>query len=309
MIVLEGSHELCYDRPSAVTIGKFDGIHRGHQALIRDLVEVAKEKGLSPLVFTFSTESFFSQKKLITTKEERREILASLGVECLVEFPFDEETRNTSAEDFIERILCRNLKAKHLTVGEDFRFGKDRKGDTALLQEKVGTLIESLHIIPSVRGEEGEVRSTRIREELAKGDMEAVHSLLGVNYQIHGTVIHGKALGRTIGFPTINIRPKKEKLLPPLGVYFVHVWLRGECHAGVANLGTSPTVREAGEEALLEVYLLDFEGDVYGEEARVIFDHFSRPEVKLSGIEELRKLIQKDEAEARSYYATYGQRN
>ena len=271
-----------FHAPSAtvVTLGKFDGLHKGHRKLIRRVREIAKEKGLAPCVFTFtvSPQVFLGERpqKLLTTNQERTALLREMEISLLAECPFTEEIRQMEAGRFIREVLMDRLQASAVVAGDDFCFGKDRQGNAEFLKnegEKLGLQVE---ILPKERFEGRVISSTLVRQELEKGRMETVQKLLGYPFFITGEIVHGRHLGHTLGFPTINQIPPEEKMLPPSGVYFSRTLVGGKWYAGVSNVGTKPTVdgRRLGN----ETYLFDCNLDLYGLEARVELHHFRRPE-------------------------------
>ena len=209
--------------PSAVAIGKFDGLHRGHKELIQKILK-KREYGMLSVVFTFDPppEVFFGkrQQKDITTKEEKRIIFEKMGIDILIEYPLNQETASMEAERFVKEILVQKMKLSYLAAGSDLSFGYQGKGNAELLQKMAREYDFSVDIMDKVCEQGREISSTYVREEVEIGNMEQVHCLLGEPYMVIGEVMHGAKLGRTIGMPTINLLPQPEKLLPPNGVYF-----------------------------------------------------------------------------------------
>ena len=251
---------------TAVTMGKFDGLHLGHRQLINLTVRY-KEQGLTAVMFTFNLHpnNLFSEREfdLIYTEEEKRVKLQEMGMDIMVSYPFTEETRNMEPEDFIRQVIINNLDAKVLIVGEDFCFGKDRKGNVALLRqyEQEG----GFQVIACEKKKyKGEIiSSSAIRSLLNKGDIPTANIMLGQPYSIRGEVVHGRKLGRTIGIPTVNIIPSDIKLLPPCGVYAARVAVGGQSYMGVTNIGYKPTV--GGEEYIgVETHIFDMDKNLYG---------------------------------------------
>lgn len=290
---------------TCVTLGKFDGVHCGHRLLLRKLSEEKKRSGRMSVVFTFDFHPgmfFGDSAKLIYTQEEKKAILSECGVDVLVAYPFTKQTSETEAEDFIADILVGQLGAEYITVGTDNHFGHNRRGDVNMLMryaEKFGYGFSACRKV-EYAGEE--ISSTRIRAQLAAGNMEEAAEMLGACYHVTGRVEHGKSLGRTLGFPTINVIPPEEKLLPPNGVYMTKTKLPEGEFFGVTNIGVRPTVGEQ-ERAWVETFLFDYEGDCYGKTAKTEFLHFERPEFKFADVAALRRQIEQDKEKGRTYFS------
>ena len=288
---------------SVVTLGKFDGLHRGHMLLIRRVLEIGRTKGLETVVFTFdvppqSKVRHVTQHQLLTNEESRNH-LERLGIDCLVECPFVDEVMHMTPEIFIKEILVGKLHAKKVVVGKDFGFGYKRSGTAQMLKEMGRTLGFETEIIEKAKKNGREISSTWAREELEKGNMEAVSDLLGYDYAIHGEIVHGHALGRTIGVPTINQIPSATKLLPPFGVYVSEVKIEGKTYYGITNIGVKPTVQE--KFTGVETNLFDCSEDLYGKQAEVSLLKFLRPEQRFASLTELKKQLEKDDAAGRAY--------
>lgn len=306
MQLVRGLHNL---RPShrgcVATIGNFDGVHRGHQAVLARLRERAAEAGLPSCVVIFEPQprEFFaphSAPPRITSLREKLELLREAGVDRVLCLTFNRRLRELSAEQFIHQIMVEGLGVKHLEVGDDFRFGKGRTGDFALLVEagaREGFTVESASTI-ELDGER--VSSTRVREVLAAGDFAEVERLLGRPYGICGRVLHGQKLGRQLGTPTANLQ--LNRLRPALqGVYLVSVEVDGRRWPGVANIGMRPSVKGDGR-AHLEVHLLDFAGDLYGRRLVAQFHRKLRDEQRFASLEALKSAIDADIAAARAHW-------
>ncbi|MBR6322737.1 MAG: riboflavin biosynthesis protein RibF [Lachnospiraceae bacterium] len=282
-----------FPEKTAVTVGKFDGIHVGHRELIRRIVSKKKE-GLVPTVLTIdmNTEDGGLRKNILSLAEENR-LFEALGVEILVRVPFTKEFASTEASDFITEVLVSRLHASYVVSGEDFRFGAGRKGGRELLYDMSVPCGYTFEAVPRLSCRELPVSSTRIRALLAEGSMEEACECMGSPYTVEGKVIHGMALAASLGFPTANIRPEAEKLLPAYGVYRVEASIGGAEYKGLANLGVKPTVRSE-KDPLLEVYFPGFSGNLYGEKLEVSFEHFIRKERKFKNVFELKKQIESD---------------
>lgn len=292
------------EKESAVTLGKFDGLHRGHQKLIQKICEKKEKFHVKTIVFAFDMNPFFRQKGLvrkgITTNEERKERLSQV-VDVLVECPFDERISTMTAEDFIEKILVQTFHAKYIVVGTDFRFGFEKKGDVAMLAAYAEKNGYELTVVSKEMFGNREISSTYIREELEKGHLENVNQMLGYPYTISGMVEHGKQLGRTLGFPTLNVHPSDEKMLPPKGVYMTNTFVDGQIYHGLSNVGFKPTVADE-HRMLIETFLFDYNGNAYGKEVRTQLLHYKRPEQKFDSVDELKAQIDTDIDYARDYF-------
>lgn len=292
------------EKESAVTLGKFDGLHRGHQKLIQKICEKKEKFHVKTIVFAFDMNPFFRQKGLvrkgITTNEERKERLSQV-VDVLVECPFDERISTMTAEDFIEKILVQTFHAKYIVVGTDFRFGFEKKGDVAMLAAYAEKSGYELTVVSKEMFGNREISSTYIREELEKGHLENVNQMLGYPYTISGMVEHGKQLGRTLGFPTLNVHPSDEKMLPPKGVYMTNTFVDGQIYHGLSNVGFKPTVADE-HRMLIETFLFDYNGNTYGKEVRTQLLHYKRPEQKFDSVDELKAQIDTDIDYARDYF-------
>lgn len=302
MRLIEGTTEFMLDAPCAVAIGKFDGIHRGHQALMRHIL-MQKEKGLRSAVFTFDPPPsvLFGKPELkgITTREEKRRIFARLGVDFLIEFPLTRETAAMRPEDFVSEILVKRMQAAYVAAGADVTFGDRGRGNADLLialGKRYGFLVK---IIDKICFRGREISSSLIREQVEAGRMESVAELIGFPYSVTGTVVHGKQFGRTIGMPTVNLLPPKDKLLPPNGVYFSNVSYNGRHYRSISNIGCKPTV--SNEKIMgVESYLYDFAEDIYGKQITVNLLKFKRPEMKFESVEKLKEQMQRDIEEGKT---------
>ena len=303
MIIISDTLDFKLNSRSAVAMGKFDGVHLGHRELLHTLLEKKKD-GLMTCVFTFdpSPAVLFgkSDGKELTTKAEKRKIFRELGIDVLVEFPLNMETAAISGEDFVKDYLVERLQAKWIVAGDDVSFGAKGAGNAMLLNQMAGALDFSVTTISKIAVDGREISSSYIRELVELGRMEKVRSLLGTSYSIRGEVSHGKKLGRIIGMPTINVLPGKDKLLPPVGVYYSSVIHRGITYKAISNVGYKPTVSE--ERVMgVESYLFDFEGDLYGQEVTILLHAFKRPEMKFDSVEALKEQMHLDKLEGESF--------
>lgn len=289
---------------SAIAIGKFDGVHLGHRTLIDRIAHVASEQHLEAVVFTFANNPLSLLRPEICpapimSRQQRIEALADAGAETCVMLPFDEELAAVSAERFVADILVGLLRVKHLCVGNDFRFGHRGAGDVALLTKlgaEYGFVVE---VIGSVEDPVfGRVSSSRVREAIAQGDLHAVTRMLGRELTIRGTVVHGDARGRDLGFPTANLGGEVEGLRPGEGVYAGWVVVRGERHPAAISVGANVTFDPAGEPRV-EAFLIDFAGDLYDEPVEVCFVQRLRGMIAFANVDALIAQMHADVREAR----------
>jgi len=290
----------------AVTIGNFDGLHLGHQAMLARLQDVARTRGLPTCVLSFEPHprEFFAPEQAparLSSLREKAEHLQRLGIDRLHVFRFDRAFSALTADAFIEQVLGRTLQAHYVLVGDDFRYGAKRAGDFALLQSVGRTLDFDAEFLPTVEIGGERASSTAVRSALAAGELDHAARLLGRPYSISGRVVHGDKLGRDIGFPTANIQLKHNR--PPLmGIFAVELCgLNGRTLPGVASLGRRPTVKGADAVPVLEVHLFDFDADIYGRRVRVDFLHKLRDEEKYPDLDSLVAQIHRDVDNAKHF--------
>jgi len=294
--IIADTTQFIVEKETAVAIGKFDGVHIGHRKLLQEILE-QKKKGLAACVFTFDPPPAVlfgsSDGKELTTKEEKRALFERMGVDILIEFPLTHETAAISPMDFAGRIVAHQMNARFVAAGKDLSFGAKGAGNAELLiavgKEK-GFRVKT---IEKVCVDGIEVNSTHIRELLKKGDIQAVNQFLGTPYRVKGTVVHGNRIGRTIGFPTVNLLPAENKLLPPNGVYRSEVLVKGKRYRALSNIGYKPTVTT--ERVLgVETYLYDFEEEIYDQTIEVCFHEYKRPEQQFESLEALKEQLKRD---------------
>ena len=302
MQIISGTTEFELNGDYAVTIGKFDGVHKGHRELID---RILCKPNLKSAIFTFdkSPTEYFLGKTIpaLTTLEEKRRIFSYLGIDTLIEFPLNDVTSKISPESFIKNILAEKLHTKYIVAGCDVSFGYMGEGNAKLISKKAYELGYDYEIIDKLVIGNEEVSSTIIRDYVKKGNMEKAKELIGVPYAIVGTVVRGNQIGRTIGFPTINIEVKPSKLMPPFGVYFTEISVNGNHYNGITNVGTKPTVTD-DRAVFAETNILDFNEEIYGMDVTVKLLHFERPERKFNGLDELKNQISSDIAKGRNYF-------
>jgi riboflavin kinase/FMN adenylyltransferase len=292
------------EQPSMITIGVFDGVHRGHQALINQLVTDAHEMGRQAIVLTFYPHPDvvlhdIHDRYYLTTPQQRAELLGEMGVDVVVTHPFDNDIRHMRTVDFVDK-LVKHLHMKCLRVGSDFVMGYQREGNVAYLTElgkERGYDVRPLELLKA-QGDGDRISSTAIREQLELGAVEVAAQLLGRSYCVDGEVIKGDQRGRSIGFPTANMAVWGEQVLPSFGVYTGWATLANERFMAVTNVGVRPTFE--GRAVTVEPHLLDFDRDIYGETLRLTFEKRLRSEQKFDGIDSLKAQLNQDITQGRA---------
>lgn len=293
--------EICKDllnlENTVVGLGFFDGVHLGHQELIKQLVSTAKENNIKSVLITFQkspAEKFIDNVEYLTLNEEKENLISNLGVDYLFELDFDDEMMNLSGLEYLEKIVFNCFKPMYIFTGFNHTFGKDKSGNPELLkinQEKFGyKYIE----IPAVELAGEIVSSTRIRKSLKDGNVALANMLLGYNYVLSGKVIEGNKLGRTIGFPTANLIYPFSKVQIPYGVYSVSAEIEGQIYLGMLNYGTKPTVNKVDAEPILEVNIFNFDKNIYNKQIKINLIEWIREEQKFSSLTDLKSQIEKD---------------
>lgn len=306
MEYITGRKDFQIEEPTVVSIGKFDGRHRGHQKLMDAMRRLAAEKGYRTAVFTFATAPAAIvgeiPLKVITTNEERRTNLEKSGINYLVEYPFDSQSSHMDPEEFVKEILVEQMNAKVIVAGTDCGFGYKRAGNAGLLKKLAFKYGYQAEIIEKEQDCCRDISSTYVKEMLEKGEIEKANRLLGEPYSIHGIVVHGNGIGGSrLGFPTANLCPPPEKYLPAFGVYISSVTVGDKTYGGVTNIGRKPTI--IGENPVgAETFLLGYEGNLYGQYIEVQLFRQIRPERKFGSLEELKTQIAKDKETAGTYW-------
>ncbi len=278
---------------TVVALGKFEGLHRGHMLLLEEIVRISRKEKLTSVVLTVNVPS----DKVINVPRERFMILENIGVDIACECEFTPEFAAMTPEEFVEEILVSCLEARYIVVGKDFRFGCKRTGNVDILFELGSRFGFEVIAFDKLSIDGNIISSSLIKELISEGCMEQVLSLMGRPYSISGKVVHGKMLGRQIGFPTINIIPDNMKLLPPSGVYLSHVSIDNRIYKGITNIGSNPTVN-SDSNIRVETNIIDYSGDLYGQDLTVSLDKFLRGEIKFDSIAGLKAQLEKDKQTA-----------
>jgi len=293
-------------RSPVVTIGTFDGLHKGHQVILERLKNLATKINGETVVFTFYphprvvTSPNEDSLRLLTTKDEKTELFRKYGIDHLIIYPFDKAFASLTYTEFVEDILVKKIGTKCLVVGYDHKFGKNREGGFEYLKkcaEKYNFSIEKMDALSTGEGEN--ISSTKIRAALQEGDIKTANHYFGHEFTLHGTVVKGKQLGRKMGFPTANIESSdKHKIIPGYGVYAVKVEFDGKTFNGMLNIGTRPTFNKNADNRSIEVNIFDFSADIYGKKLTLCFVDKIRDEKKFPGIESLVEQLKKDRESA-----------
>lgn len=294
-----------FQNKTAVTMGIFDGVHRGHQAVINTACEF-KKQGLDVVLFTFKTETVTTKGRgfieMLLSDNLKKERFDKLGVDYIYSPAFVEMKNMTSAQ-FVEQVLYKKLNAKVVVCGEDFRFGKGAKGDA----EKLKLLCEKYHIktviVKQAKYEGRKISSSDIRDCIRRGEIKRANEMLGYNYYYKLPVLHGNEIGRTLDFPTINQKILEKQILPKFGVYITRTKIDEKWYNSISNIGVKPTVEKMSV-PLIETNILDFEGDIYGQVVKVELICFLRPERKFKSIDELKKQVYSDIKKTSEFFKT-----
>ncbi len=312
MRIFHGTENANIQRPTVLTLGVFDGLHLGHQRIMETVVERARAVDAVPTAITFDPHPRAvlhpeSAPPLLQTLDQRLANFEVLGIEQAIVIQFDHEFADQPAEEFIHEIIHDRFHAKEVHLGQDFAFGRGRKGNIDLLRKMSGELGFVAEEVPEVRLRGRRVSSSRIRELLHAGRVNLARRMLGRPYGVEGVIERGARRGHTIGFPTANLRPHN-RVIPKFGVYATATLVEGTWRRSITNIGVRPTFENDAEPSI-ESYLFDFDGDLYGDVLRVRFLHRIRDERKFNGIDELRAQIERDSARALNYFRHEGVRN
>ncbi len=296
--------------PTVISLGKFDGLHMGHKLLLSQMMH-KKQQGLKTVMFTFDippkTLVEREQEGVLTTNAEKEYIFGKTGIDYLIEYPFTDEVRFMEPEVFV-KMLAEKLNVRCIVAGRDFHFGYNRKGNYETLERFAPVYGYETIIVEKMQYENRDISSSFIREEIKAGRIVRANMLLGYEYFVRGTVIHGRKLGRRLGIPTVNLIPPTEKLLPPFGVYVSRVLIDGVSYGGITNVGQKPTI-EGGSPVGVETHIFDYDEDLYGKEIDVQFLDFLRSEVKFDSVTELQKQMIRDVERGKVYLSEYMRRD
>ncbi|MEY8390812.1 bifunctional riboflavin kinase/FAD synthetase [Lachnospiraceae bacterium 45-W7] len=296
------------EEPTVLSLGKFDGLHRGHELLLECMAKKKRaHKELKAVVFTFDIppqEQVENVRlQVLTTKTEKKQLFEKMGVDYVIECPFTREIMCMEPEEFIRRIAD-GLHVKYMVVGTDFRFGYRRRGNYQMLLEYAPQYGYEVEVLDKIQENGRDISSTFVREEIASGNVEKANELLGYEFFVEGNVLHGKKMGKAVlGIPTINLQPAQDKLLPPNGVYLTETEWSGRRYPGITNVGCKPTI-EGTNPVGVETHLFDFAEDLYGEAVRVCFLKHVRKEQKFDSLEALKAQMIEDIQYGRVYFNT-----
>lgn len=306
MRIYEGTKHFGPVKNPVVTIGTFDGVHLGHQKILKRIRNLADEIGGETVLITFWPHPRLvlypneHNLRLLSTFEEKAKLLREFGIDHLLTIPFTKEFSELSSEEFIQQILIHCIKTRKLVIGYDHRFGKNREGGFDYLKEHIGQYRFDLEEISREDVDNVGVSSTKIRKALGEGNIHLANEYLGREYELNGIIIKGQQLGRSIGFPTANIHITHDyKLIPFDGAYAVTANVEGEEYKGMLNIGIRPTVN--GNSQTIEVHLFDFEGDLYDKRICVKIKAYLRKEIKFPGLEDLQEQLKKDKTDALNF--------
>lgn len=296
MVVIDETYEDKFTRKTYIALGSFDGIHKGHLTLMNELLRISKEEDANSMVYTFKNHPLTvidkgSRPKIIMSNEEKIKVLKKLGVDILCLDKFDRTLMGMGAHEFI-KFLINRFNAKGFIVGFNYRFGYKNKGDVELLEKLSKEYNFELVVMKPFKEDGKVVSSSLVRELIIKGEIEPANSLLTRCFSLEGEIVHGKKLGRTIGFPTANLSVDDEMALPKIGVYYTNVEIDGEIYKGITSVGNNPTVN--GDTTTVETYVLNFSRDIYGKHFKLYFIERIRSEKKFESLEELKKQLEKD---------------
>lgn len=289
-----------------LTLGMYDGVHIGHQSIIQKLNQIAEEVGGESTLLTFEPHPRLvlsggkADLQLLTPLEEKTELLEKYGLQNLILHPFTHEFSQLNSAEFVEDLLCNTLGIHTIVIGYDHHFGKNREGNFEQLQKLSKELNFNLEKIEEIKNEDLQISSTQIRNEILNGNVEFAAKGLGRFYALKGKVVHGDKLGRTLGFPTANLKLPEYKLIPKNGVYVVKVHLKNQSYKGLLSIGTRPTVTNS-EEKRVEVFILDFKEDIYGEILNLELVQFIRDDMKFNSLDELILQMNQDKLIAENF--------
>ena len=311
MKVIKAIKDIDIEFDTVVTIGNFDGVHKGHQVLIEKTATYAKARGIKSAVFTFLNHpiNYFVPEKVknIFDEKEKERLIEGFGIDYIIDIPFDKAMTQISAEQFIVKILKDKIHAKKIVVGYDFTFARNKEGTVDVLREMGHEYGIEVEIVQPIKINGIRVSSTFIRELISEGRVDEIPQYLGTPYVIEGEIIHGKANGRKMGYPTANISLKDQIIKPKNGIYASRVIIDGKKYFGATNVGINPTVN--GKYLSIETNILDFDEDIYGKRVRIEFLEKIRDEKKFESLDELRKQLDLDTGFVRQKYLSNNKMN
>ncbi len=306
MIIDNFSSKNIYFSKTVVSVGTFDGVHLAHNKLIRKMLSISKLYNYDTIIFTFDEppKNFYAPKKLniLTLPDEKVSFLENNGIKYVFVQKFNAKFAGQSPEDFISNYLIKKLSMKHLIIGDDHKFGKDRSSNQSDMLELSQKYNFEIHQIPSIFVEKTRVSSTNIRNYLNNGEIQKANQLLGYQYNIEGTIVKGNQIGRKMGFPTANLKVDARKLIPQKGVYATIAEIDGKKYNSICNIGFRPSINFS-EEITIEVHIIDFNSYIYNQNLRLYFSKKIRDEQKFSGIEALKNQIDKDKKHAIKHFS------
>lgn len=305
MQYIDQAANITRQRECVVALGNFDGVHKGHQKLFEVARYEAQKRGLETVVFSFYPHPTWvignNPKALLMSRRDKKRMVQHLGMDVLVEYPFTKDFASISPEEFFKDTLIEKLKACVVVVGSNYYFGKNKVGNPSYLKS-LGKIYDiDVKVVEAVMRKDQMISSSQIRRLVTNGRIEAANEMLGHPYMIVGNVMQGKQLGRTIGFPTINIVAEPDRVYPPNGVYATKIKVYSNTYLGMTNIGYNPTVN--GERKMIETHIFDFNEILYGQEVTIEFYTFIRPEQKFDGLEALQSQISKDKEKIQQYFS------
>lgn len=305
MQYIYGTADIMRQEDCVVVLGNFDGVHKGHQRLFQVAKDRAKANGLRTVVFSFYPHPTWvigdNRKALIMSRRDKKQVIGEMGIDELIEYPFTRTFAAISPETFFVDILMKRLKAKILVVGSNYYFGKGKTGNPKYLRQLGEKYNIEVCIVDAVKIGGSMISSSSIRKLILEGNIEKANEMLGHPYMIVGNVVQGKQLGRTIGFPTINLIADPDRVYPPNGVYATVVRVYSKTYRGMTNIGVNPTV--SGQRKMIETHIFNYDADIYGEAVEVYFYHYVRPEQKFKDINALKAQIQQDKWHVQEFFA------
>lgn len=285
---------------TVIALGKFDALHLGHQKIIDTMKKISAEKQLKTVIFTFDNIS----GGFMVSKKEKEEILANYGIDCLYCQNFDDNFKNTSAEDFFNEILLKKFNAKHIVSGDDWHFGKDKRGDVCMLEKMCNDKNIGFTVVERLKIDGETVSSSLIRSCISDGNIKKANALLGREFSVEGMVTEGKRLGGKIGFPTVNFASEKGRILPQNAVYASYVIYGGEKYLAMTNVGDNPTV-DKNIEVRTETHIFDFDKNVYGEKMKICFLDKIRDEIRFPSVDALVCQLERDKTYIKNNFKNF----